>query len=47
MDVVQPQKKKKIQDLEFTIISEENIPKELKDIIEEKKTGRIQAYLCK
>ena len=25
--------KEKIQDLEFTIISEENIPKELKDII--------------
>ncbi len=34
--------KEKIQDLEFTIISEENIPKELKDIIEEKKEGEFK-----
>ncbi len=34
--------KEKIQDLEFTIISEENIPKELKDIIEEKKQGEFK-----
>lgn len=34
--------KEKIQDLEFTVISEEEVPEELKNLIEEKKAGEFK-----